>query len=289
MILAVALCAAAFAPAASAVAIPREQFCVPSTLVDYAPPSGLPSVRGLPPSSQLPFAPSSRVRFDRDQRPGLPPEVGLTNRGLLFGLGALGTGGVRVDWKIESLLMPINAKGKAARKPAAKRVQRVRRVRSGPGQSIGLRPNTFKAGLYRLDIVFRDGDGKRLGRYSTYFKISAPHSEFGLAVNGTSFNPTETVFVQVRNPGTDILYYGDDYLLERLVGETWVTVVAQKAIAVGGTELSLGRADGCDSNYTIPADAEGGRYRLSKSMYTFRPQTPVSASVEFDIAATIDY
>ena len=163
---------------------------------------------------------SSQVRIGRDERPGLPPGVGLTSKGLLFTLGTLGPGGRQGQLKVETLLLPISASGKVGKKTAAEHVQVVKRVPSGTSSDqLGLRPETFEPGIYRLDLVFRDGGGEApwpATRCTSRSRTRAAKSQ--LAVNGTSFAPAETVFVQVRNPGTDVVYYDDSYALERFDG-----------------------------------------------------------------------
>jgi hypothetical protein len=280
LLAAIALCAT---PASSAAA-PLDQFCPAQTIVDYLPPAGLPALRELPPSSRLPFAPS-RVRIGRDQRPGLPKGMGVTDKPLAFDLGALGTGGVKVDWKVETLLTSIRPSGKP-RKAAASRVQRIRRVPSGPGKSLGLRPGTFKPGLYRLDLVFRDGGGERLGRYSEYVKVVAPRSEFTLALSAPAFRPEDPVYAQVRNPGTDPLSYAGGYLLERLDDGVWTRVEERgNGVVFGTTAVPPGQAARCEPLLGIPREAPPGVYRLTMTAFTMRPLESHTLTAEFTVEA----
>src|SRR4051794_12373939 len=146
-----ALCAGLLSTA-SAAGISRDQFCAPQELVHYGPPSGLSPLHDAPPFGRLGFAPGKvRIQVTRQHS---DDGMALTTEGIRFELRSIGAQGrLKLNWQVESRLTVIAGKGRPG-KVAESRVQRVGGLGAG-GTVIGIRPNTVRAGLYRLDLVFR--------------------------------------------------------------------------------------------------------------------------------------
>lgn len=266
---------------APAAGIPREQFCAPQELVRYGPPPGLPPLRAVPTSGKLGFGPGQL-------RLVAPPEfseldgMASTTQGIRFELLSVGRRGrLKLGWQVESRLTVIGGTGKSGKLGGA-RLQRVAGV-GARGTKLGFRPGTVRAGLYRIDLIFRAEDGERLGRYSEYVNVVAPVSEYHLALSGSAFVPGEAVFARLHNEGTEGLRSEDDYSVDRFENGTWVPVLSQPAVAVGTSATPPGMSGDCDVTYVIPGDARPGTYRLTKGLFTTRPIRAASTTAEFAV------
>jgi Bacterial Ig-like domain len=110
-------------------------------------------------------------------------------------------------------------------------------------------------------------------------------------LNGSSFVVGDTLRVQVQNFGTDYLFYGVAFWLERYEGGGWVPVDLRDffgAENIGfiliGLALGPGAADKCSSRMIVPPTAQPGQYRIVKRFNDSRTEPlGITASAEFSI------
>jgi hypothetical protein len=72
---------------------------------------------------------------------------------------------------------------------------------------LGLDFDAARNGLYRVEVVFREG-GRKIGRFAEYFRVLSPFIDAQLKLNGTVFHPGDTVEACVENRGTERIGYG---------------------------------------------------------------------------------
>ena len=82
-----------------------------------------------------------------------------------------------------------------------------------------------KPALYRIEIIFQDGHGKRLGRYGEYLRVVRPNEDARLVVTPSSLIPGETVHARVENFGTDAVSYGEGSRIERYGDAGWESLL----------------------------------------------------------------
>jgi len=146
--------------------------------------------------------------------------------------------------------------------------------------------------LYRVDIVFRNRTGKRLGAYGQYFRVVSPLQDARLRLNATSYRPGETVYARVENFGTELVTYGVSYSIERYNGTSW----GEAPESPNGPWIlpllfSQPGTSGRCSGFSIPTEMTPGRYRFAKpadyaghSGSGPRREVRVLLTAEFDVA-----
>jgi hypothetical protein len=143
--------------------------------------------------------------------------------------------------------------------------------------------------LYRLEVVFRDHSGKRLGRFGRNLRVLKSHSDEQLTLLQSAYQAGETVAPRLENEGTDRLLLGLGYGIEEFDGTDWVaTSLGPEFFLLIGLSSFPGEAASC-WKFTIPMDTAPGRYRFQTSadIYktTGRKERPEHSSltVEFEV------
>jgi hypothetical protein len=280
--------------AATALTPAEEEFCEPRVLVDYtAPLDGLPKVREPPKSGRLPFGPR-RLSFlaGSEPSPFAPDEMVVAGSGITYRLSLTGARyGKRLAWIVESRLVRVNGNGRGVRiaKRRSERVGFLRadsRVRPTPPRIVGFR-RVDEPGVYRYDIIFSSRAGRRLGRFSDYYRVVRDNSETRLVLNNSSFRVGDHVLEKIENPGTEPLAYGaGPGRFERLEGSSWVSLEFEdlfgrpNVVPAIAMILAPGSASGCEFlGFEVPAGMTPGRYRVIKS----EPEAERFLSAEFTV------
>lgn len=180
------------------------------------------------------------------------------------------TGGApnpKVNWLVTAKLARVDRSGRVVRELSFSRKHITRLGGESHDRTEFPLPFRFSPGLYRVEIVFRDGSGRRLGRFVEFRRAIRPTvPDDRLALNGTSFHPGETVSAGATEYGVGITDFRDIFSIEKLEGTTWTPA----SISPGGVSLLLpgptagpgeGTAVGC-WNFKIPAEAPPGQYRF---------------------------
>ena len=101
-----------------------------------------------------------------------------------------------LNWLVTAKLARLNRQGSVSQALGWNR----KHVASlGPHSTDSFRlPSPVEVGLYRLEIVFRNGARDRLGRFSEYIRVLRPTTPYSrLTLDKTSFLPSETVIARV--------------------------------------------------------------------------------------------
>lgn len=235
-------------------------FCENGVVNDYSTPfESMPPLRPFPSSNDLPFGPS-RLWIAKTHHPTVL--TGETNLGLQLEYGA-GAGGPtrRLDWVVVGRLGRLSRDG--ARHVLEKKIRRIARMQ--PGNRIEFRfPISAEPSLYRLELDFQRGSGKRFGRFGEYLRVVRPNPDLRLGLSGVLFHPGETVSTCIENYGTQELSFGAcDPGFERLEGGVWTRFPPEPrpCIAIAYI-LGAGMAKP-GSTLAIPPDAPAGSYRAA--------------------------
>jgi len=198
----------------------------------------------------------------------------------------------RLDWNILARLTRVDRRGQAKKVLGVieKRVSRLRSTDDRPSGNLSLAFDIPKPGLYRIESTFHDQSGKRLGRFGEYFRALRPSLDARLTLNGTSFQPGDTVSARLENYGTESLFYGLDYSIEYYNGASWTRSPTQPTYTVVpaiGLGIGPGQAASC-WNFHIPTDAPSGLYRFVKEVEHagggFTRAKPLTLAAEFNVA-----
>lgn len=248
----------------------------------------MPALRAVPQGGSLPFGPRGiQVIRGSQQRTIMVPASAPPKAGFSLVLrpsaGKPGSAGLELNWLITAKLTRVDARGKPRRLLGWQRA-RIAALDRGRGFFVVL-PRTL--GFYRLQIVFRDGGGKRLGRFGEYLRMSRPITDPRLTLSAPSYRPGETISACLRNDGTTTLSYGLEPLIESYEGGAWhrspidlprpVTLIASSLFSGEASQLG---------HFTIPPDAPPGRYRwVWEGRSIGAPQVDAGAvsSAEFQI------
>lgn len=285
-----------FAPAPAATA---AGVCNTEVVRNYLKPvEGLPDLRK---TDDLPFGPSGLFLEPRGQSPLMLPgnhDLGYT---VSFRRGTSnGRPNPHLNWLVTAKLARLNRRGVARR---ALGWDRKRITSLGPRRDVSLRlPSSVAAGLYRLEIVFRNGADKRLGRFGEYVRVLRPTgpTTSRLTLNKTSFLPGETVSAEAEEHGIGWLEVSDVYSIETYDGSTWTRApISPKGVSLLiGTLIGPGEATSVSHfnpsascwSFTIPSGAPPGLYRfvvngnsMSVTENRLTPDTPLTLTSEFQI------
>lgn len=279
------------APASPAMAA----FCQTAIVHNYAKPlERMPDLRKPPMEQHLPFGPA-RVFFGQ-----------IGHGPLLVGQSAIGFSlsyspyrrnhhlSPRLDWNIVTRLTWVDQRGRAKKVLGVieKRVNRLRSTDDRPSGDLSLAFDVSKPGLYRIESIFRDQSGKRLGRFGEYIRVLRPSLDVRLTLNGMSFRPGDTVSARLENYGTEPLFYGLGYSIEYYDGASWARPPTQPTYTVVpaiGLSSGPGQAASC-WNFPIPTDAPSGRYRFVRDVEHFaggllpRKGKTLTLAAEFNVA-----
>jgi hypothetical protein len=286
----------AFVPGAIAAGV-----CETEVVHNYLKPiERLPAMPAIPADNALPFGPRdlfvSRMEQSRLIRPG-SGELGFK---VTFGKDAgRGRSSPHLDWLITAELLRVSRKG-AAKETLGWKRKHITSV--GPHGGVSFRlPVPNKLGLYRLEIVFRNGGGKRLGRFGEYVRVLRPAGPNGrLTLNKTSFLPGETVSVRAEEHGIGWIEVNDVYSVDTYEDSTWARapISPKEQSLLIGTLIGPGEATSMLSfnpeapcwSFTIPPSAPPGLYRLvvDGASMTFAENhlmrgSPLTLSSEFQV------
>lgn len=204
-----------------------------------------------------------------------------------------------LNWLVTAKLARLNPRGSVSEALGWSR----KHVASlGPNGNVSFRlPSPGKLGLYRLEIVFRNGARDRLGRFSEYIRVLRPTAPYSrLTLDKTSFLPGETVSARVEEHGIGWLEVNDVYSIEIYDGSTWTRapISPKEWSLLIGTLIGPGESTSVSRfnpgvpcwSFTIPSGASPGLYRFvvngeSKRVTENRltPGSPLSLSAEFQI------
>jgi len=252
---------------------------------DYLKPlEDLPSLTSEPVGQQPPFAPhdlsfgttgpetlvigKQKVGYFLDYRPTVAQPTGKD-----------------LDWLVTAKLARINSSGRVLESGGFKRVRGLRFHRR---HTLAFELSSEPA-LYRLEVVFRNSAGKRLGHYGRYLRVLEPQPGPHLTLLQSTYRPGETVAPRLENEGPNWLFYGLGYGIEEFDGSNWVpTSLGPKAFLLIGLISSPGETASC-WRFTIPADIAPGKYRLRTSIDIYKepsrrePRESAYLTAEFEV------
>ena len=167
-----------------------------------------------------------------------------------------------LDLLVTSKLAEVDSTG------STKRILDTRRKRVTGPKSAGWMDLDLpdRVAYLRLEIVFRNKAGKRLGRYGEYLRVVPEVTDVRMTLNGTTFHPGETVEACLENYGTTETDFGAcEPSLQVLENGAWARPAFVKlaycpAIAYilqAGWATRLGRI-------ALPPDAPPGQYRAHR-------------------------
>jgi len=271
------------APAAEA-----ADFCETTIVYDYAKPlKGLPASPSPPLDEHLSFAPA-RVFLGRHAYG--PLQLGQGERGFSLSFSPYSesnSASRRVGWQVTSRLTKVDRHGR--RLAASQTIERhVKRVPAGRGLDFGF-DVPGKPAIYKLEIVFEDGAGKRLARFGEYFRVLRPSLDVNFFLNGATFHRGETVQAWLANRGVAFLSFGLEKTIEYNDGTTWTPVQFSSGVVPAiGLGIGPGERTSC-WGVTIPQNAALGTYRFAKTIdhstdRLFFRSAPLEVSAEFTVA-----
>jgi hypothetical protein len=241
-------------------------FCATSVVHNYLKPlEGLAPLRTEPAEQRLPFAP--RNLFFGISGPGplivADRKAGTQEVGyfLDYSPTAPHPTGKYLNWLVTAKLDRINSSGRVLKSVGFEQVRGLR-FRRSHALSFVL---SAEPALFRLEVVFRNGAGERLGRYGRYLRVVESHSEERLTLSQSSYGPGETMAPRLENEGTDRLNYGLGYEIAEFDGVDWApTSLGPKLFLPIGVDSFPGEAASC-WRFTIPAGTPPGKYQFRTS------------------------
>lgn len=242
-------------------------FCEKEIVHDYLKPlKGLPPLRRVPVTEELPFGPAQLRLNQRGLGSVVPWSEDLDFRLLAARSGT--TANLRLDWTVTASLVRVDRHGQVqdVLRTVARRLAKLANNRD----AVFRLPFQFKPGLYRVEIVFQNRAGKRLGRFGNYFRALRLNPNHRLTLNGTSFAPGQTVFAQAGEFGVGWISLNDVYSIESYDGSIWskAAISPKQASLLIGPLLGPGEATAC-WDFPIPANAPPGLYRFVVEGATF--------------------
>lgn len=266
---------------ASAVAYEEPSpFCEGETVRDYlAPLKRMPVLHSPPKDERIGFGPKSVV-FRRT--PSLI--VGKGSVGYTLSLHRRAPS-AHPRWEITTTLSKVDWQGRVTE--VVDRTQRL-------VLAIGREPNveaSFDVGgrpaVYRLTVVFQSKSGRKLGGYGFYSRVVPVTKHALLSLNSDAYAPETTVFGRLENFGTDPIFFGAPYAIERLEGSTWVRAPeSPREFILPLYFTGAGATSRCSPFWIRPTMS--GRYRMAKEIeYGIWPPPgngrPVVLTAEFDV------
>lgn len=272
---------AAFAQPAEASTGPEQpRFCEEEVLHDFlAPLERLPRLHAPPASGQLGFG--SRNILLR------------ANSTLIVGGGTVGyrltlqnyDHPAHPRWKLSTTLTQVDWRGRTTR-VVDRQQRRVDRI--GRGNSTGFEFEVDGTpAVYRLTIVFESDSGRKLGGYGLYVRAVNPTRHARLALSGGPFRPGDTVFSRIENRGTETVFYGAAYRIERYDGSSWALAPeSPRSFILPLYGSGPGRSENGCTRFSIPSTMPPGYYRMSRDL-SFGQFTPkeqqTTLTAEFEI------
>ena len=262
-------------------------FCETRTVRNYEQPlERMPPIRKVPARQKLPFGPGN-ISFG--QQSSGPLVVGSEEVGyfLDYTRTTAHPNGKRLNWLVTAKLDRVDAEGQALESIAFRQLDGLR----FPSKRTLSFPLSSRPALYRLEIVFRDRSGQRLGRYGEYMRVMRPDSESRLTLPHVAFHPGEVVAPTLVNEGTDRLSYGLAYAIEEFDGTGWSRApLGQMFFLAIGLGSGPGVAASCWS-FSVPSGATPGKYRFVVSADAYRSDSSNpekrTLTAEFEILPAI--
>ena len=255
------LCAHAIPASAIAMQTFGKPWCKGAPVRDYRGP-----LEALPPAQhppeQLPFGPPKLNLYDFS----FPVIVGEGSFGFGFFDETYRDRTLHLNWELTVRVSRINSRGGILRM-VEERTLRLEEV-SHPGEiDLRLRVPAGPA-LYRYDMEFRElQNGELLGSYSEYLRVVHRTFHARIAVNRPAFRPGQTAYARVENPGTEGIFFGLDYDVQRFDTGRWVHYPSGHSAGSLLIGLSMGSGgSGWCMRFHVPAHAEPGWYRFTKDL-----------------------
>lgn len=237
-------------------------FCKGQVLHDYFRPlKRLRRLRRVPKSGDLPFGP----RLGLHEAPEDRLEVGSGEVGFFLTDERLNGGPLRLNWDVGARLYLIGARGQVKRE-VAELQRHMGRMREPDLELPRLTfPVPARPALYRVDVEFTGGDGRRLGRYSEVFRVVPTRLHVRLGVSAPTYRPGEVAYARIENFGTAPLSFGYPFAVERYDGSAWTmaSFSPRRFVKPLIRARAPGRAFWCQ-HVSLPPDLEPGSYRFSK-------------------------
>jgi hypothetical protein len=246
--------------ASASVTASSQGTCRTTAIVNYAKPlREMASMRRVPPSGRLSFAPRS-IRMN------------VVGGGAISGTHAVGfdlelwqsSAGppIDVNWRIDTELAFVNRRGSVTKILASRR-QRVGKLsdnNAGPPLTFRVRRPAF----YRVEVTFSDRHRRQLGRYVEYFRALKRWIDVHLEFPQRVLHAGDILESRLENSGTTFLSFGEEFAIDRFVGGRW----QRDPLTPDGfiqVELVMfgGQAYVC-RNMKLPSDMASGHYRFSK-------------------------
>lgn len=167
-----------------------------------------------------------------------------------------------LDWSVEAELQLLNRRGEV-RQIARRSRWRVRDARELSSKVFSLRVDA--PGLYKFVLRFTDS-GRRLKSFSQYVRGVRRDPKAVLLVDQESYRAGDTATVQLANPGTETISFGEGGRVSALREGEWSPVLRLpskgKKKAIG---LNPGQRWRCET-FSLPSTLSSGRYRVEKEV-----------------------
>lgn len=176
------------------------------------------------------------------------------------------TGTVRLDWTITAELWTVDKKGTAFAKVDSAELF-IGRLDAAHQPSIEVVPPKDRRGFYRFNMRIEFAGGKVVASYGAYFKVARPYWNVKLGLAQETVRAGQRVFSRLENLGTERVFYGEAFSIERFENGGWTRqgdltrnawLMWLGGISPGGTGL-------CNS-IRLPEDLSAGLYRFVKSV-----------------------
>jgi hypothetical protein len=255
----VALALAAFPASAVAGGGAPLRDCRQEVVHDYlAPTRGFPKLTPFP-VGELPrrFGPLGLDMSPPLELPNTPQVLGPSFRYLS------GHPRASLDLDLTFTLTRLNARGRAIGKPRVKRTK-LRSLTTSQEPTLGVRISGRPA-LYRIEMLARNGSGRKLARYGQYVRVVHRKSNPHLLLGQGTLHPGETTSIGIAEFGTGYLVFNPRYTIEAFDGINWVpsTIKARTPEEIFVPIADSGGVTLC-SKLPIPAGTAPGRYRISQ-------------------------
>jgi hypothetical protein len=255
-------------------------FCEGETVRDYlAPLQRMPALHSPPKDERIDFGPKSVV-FRRTPS-------------LVVGKGSIGytlslhwrAPSAHPRWEITTTLSKVDWQGRVT-----DTVDRTRRFVFAISRKHSVEAS-FDVGrqpaVYRLTVAFQSKSGRKLGGYGFYSRVVPATKHAQLSLNSDTYAPETTVFGRLENFGTEPIFFGADYVIERLEGSSWVRAPeSPREFILPLYFTEAGVTSRCSPFRIRPTMS--GRYRMAKGIEygTWPPPRngrPVILTAEFDV------
>jgi hypothetical protein len=246
----------------------------------------MPKLPAAPLTDRLPFGPRN-VFFSRVGQSPLVIGGGEIGFGLDYSETATKPTGRRLSWIVTAKL----SRAIAGNDWGAIDSRQLRGLSFPSGHQLAFTVSG-KPAIYRIEVVFRDGSGKKLARYGQYFRVLRPTLDAKLSLDKSAFYPGEVVAPWLDNHGTEPLFYGLAYSIESFNGNGWerASIAPSGIVPLIGLWSGPGESASC-WRFTVPTNAPPGLYRFVWKGNVARAESiaqrrPLTLIAEFEILPT---